>query len=134
LEVKSTRIGIQVPPLVVLPYNTMIYYPQLKSIHFHHCQETWHHLTSSGLSAGPIRESETDIRQAGGIPYLFRPWSTNLLVSRPDHTPKNRIVLPQRSIFNEWAQSAYLSIPIGGGIFNSVLHCVLFTHYSFLTT
>jgi len=65
LEVISTRIGIEVPPLVVLPYNTMIYYPQLKSTHFHHCWETWHHLTSSqlpsGLSARPIRASETDI-------------------------------------------------------------------------
>jgi len=37
LEVNSTRIGIEVPPLVVLPYNTMIYYPQLKSTYFHHC-------------------------------------------------------------------------------------------------
>jgi len=27
LEVNSIRIGIKVPPLVVLPYNTMIYYP-----------------------------------------------------------------------------------------------------------
>ena len=27
LEVNSTRIGVEVPALVVLPYNTMIYYP-----------------------------------------------------------------------------------------------------------
>jgi len=27
LEVNSTKIGIEVPPLAVLPYNTMIYYP-----------------------------------------------------------------------------------------------------------
>jgi len=36
LEVNSTRIGIEVPALVVLPYNTMIYYPYLKSTYFHH--------------------------------------------------------------------------------------------------
>jgi len=27
LEVNSTRISIAAPPLVILPYNTMIYYP-----------------------------------------------------------------------------------------------------------
>jgi len=27
LEVNSTRIGIEVPPLLVPPYNTMIYCP-----------------------------------------------------------------------------------------------------------
>jgi len=26
--------------LAVLPYNIMIYYPKLKSNHFHHCLET----------------------------------------------------------------------------------------------
>jgi len=55
LEVNSTRIGIEVPALVVLPYNTMIYYPYLKSTYFHHW-ETWHLSTNSqlpsGLSAG----------------------------------------------------------------------------------
>ena len=37
LEVNSTRIGIEVPALVVLPYNIMVYYPYLKSTYFHHC-------------------------------------------------------------------------------------------------
>jgi len=37
LEVNSTRIGVEVPPLEVLPNNTMIYYPLLKSTYFHHC-------------------------------------------------------------------------------------------------
>jgi len=37
LEVNSSRIGIEAPPLVVLPYNTMIYYPKLKAAYFHHC-------------------------------------------------------------------------------------------------
>jgi len=27
LEVNSTRIGVEVPHLVVLPHSTMIYYP-----------------------------------------------------------------------------------------------------------
>jgi len=40
------------------PYNTMVYYPKLKSNYVHHCWETWYHLTSSqlpsGLSAGPM--------------------------------------------------------------------------------
>ena len=26
-----------IPTLAVLPYNTMIYYPKLKSNYFHHC-------------------------------------------------------------------------------------------------
>jgi len=47
-----------IPTLAVLPYNTMIYYPQLRSNYFHHYWETWHHFTSSqllsGLSAGPM--------------------------------------------------------------------------------
>jgi len=47
-----------VPTLAVLPYNTMTYYLKLKSDYFHHCWETWHHLTNlqlpSGLSAGPM--------------------------------------------------------------------------------
>jgi len=34
LEVNSTRIAI---PLEVLPHNTMVYYPKLKSTYFHHC-------------------------------------------------------------------------------------------------
>jgi len=40
LEVNSTRIGT---PLEVLPHNSMIYYPKLKSNYLHHCWETWHH-------------------------------------------------------------------------------------------
>jgi len=47
-----------IPTLAVLPYNTMIYYPKLKSHCFHHCWETWHCLTSSQfpsrLSARPM--------------------------------------------------------------------------------
>jgi len=45
--------------LAVLPHNTVIYYAKLmlKSNHFRHCWQTWHHLASSqlpsGLSAGP---------------------------------------------------------------------------------
>jgi len=38
--------------VAVLPYNTMIYYPKLKSNYFHHCCETWHHFTSSQLHSG----------------------------------------------------------------------------------
>jgi len=42
--------------VAVLPYNTMVYYPKLKSNYFHLCWETWHHFRSSqlysGLSAG----------------------------------------------------------------------------------
>jgi len=44
--------------VAVLPYNTMIYYPNLKSNYFYHCWETWRHFTSSqlhsGLSAGSM--------------------------------------------------------------------------------
>jgi len=46
-----------IPTLAVLPYNTMIYYPKLKSNCVHHCWGIWHHLSSqlpSGLSAGPM--------------------------------------------------------------------------------
>jgi len=61
--------------VAVLPYNTMIHYPKLKSNYFHHCWEACHHLTSSQLlSAGPMFNdvdtaciSETKIRQADGI-------------------------------------------------------------------
>jgi len=37
---------------------------------------------------------------------------------------KNQLLLCQRSNFNQWAQSAYLLDPIGGGIFYSVLRVV----------
>jgi len=44
--------------VAVLPYETMICYPKLKSTNFHHCWETWESLRSpqlpSGLSAGPM--------------------------------------------------------------------------------
>jgi len=43
-----------IPILAVLPYNTMIYYPKKKSNYFHHCWETWHHLTSSQLPSGVV--------------------------------------------------------------------------------
>ena len=87
--------------VAVLPYNTMIYYPKLKSNYFHHSWETWHHFTSSqlhsGLSAGSMFNdmviacsSETKIRQADGIPWFFRPWSTSLLVN-VDQTTRQRI-------------------------------------------
>jgi len=56
----------------------------------------------------------------------------NQLVSEcgPDYTPKNQLLLCQRSNFNEWAQNAYLFVPSGDGIFYSVLcFWVLFTYY-----
>jgi len=31
--------------VAVLPYNTTIYFPKLKSNYFHHCWETWHYIT-----------------------------------------------------------------------------------------
>jgi len=43
---------------------------------------------------------------------------------------KNQVLLCQRSNFNKCAQSAYLLVPIGDGIFYSVLcivHISLFT-------
>ena len=39
LEVNRTKIGTKVPTLVVLPYNTTIFYPKLKyrlHTYFHH--------------------------------------------------------------------------------------------------
>jgi len=36
---------------------------------------------------------------------------------RSDHRPKNQLLLCQRNNFNEWAQSAYLLVPVGDGIF-----------------
>jgi len=58
MKVHEDIYGAYIPTLAVLPYNTMIYYPKLKSNCFHHCWEIWHHLTSSqlpsGLPAGPI--------------------------------------------------------------------------------
>jgi len=38
--------------VVVLPFNTMIQYSNLKSNYFHHSWEIWHHLTSSQLPLG----------------------------------------------------------------------------------
>jgi len=42
---------------------------------------------------------------------------------------KNQPLLCQRSNFNEWAQSAYLSVPIGDGIFSSILCIVHILHF-----
>jgi len=36
-----------IPSLSVLPYNTMIYYPKLKSNYFHHSWETFNKFTTS---------------------------------------------------------------------------------------
>jgi len=77
---------------LLVPYNTMIYYSKLKSNYFHHSWETWHHLTSSqlpsGLSAWPMfkwRGCRMRIgnhnKTSGWNTLIFRPWSTNLLVS-----------------------------------------------------
>jgi len=70
-----------IPTLALLPYNTMIYYPKLKSSCFQRCWETWHHLTNSqlpsGLSSGPMFKlrgyrmrirNQNKTRQADGIP------------------------------------------------------------------
>jgi len=58
LKVNSARIGMKVSTPVVLTYNTMIFYTELKSTYFNHCWDTWHHSTSSLLpsvfSAGPM--------------------------------------------------------------------------------
>jgi len=65
-------------------YNTMIYYPKLKSKCFHHCWETWHHLTSSQLSSWVSAGLMFKWRGYGmriGNQKFFRPWSANLLVS-----------------------------------------------------
>jgi len=45
-----------IPSLAVLPYDTMFYYPKLKSNYCHHCWETWPHFARlhSGLSAEPM--------------------------------------------------------------------------------
>jgi len=56
----------------------MIYHPKPKSTYFHHCWETWHHVTSSQLPSGCLQgrcsndvdtafTTETKIRQADGI-------------------------------------------------------------------
>jgi len=52
MKVHEDMYGVYIPTLAVLPYNTMIYYPKLKSNYFHHCWEIWHHLTSSQLPSG----------------------------------------------------------------------------------
>ena len=132
-----------IPTLAVLPYKTMIhYYPKLKFNYFHHCWETWHHLTSSqfppGLSAGPVFKdmdtscaSETKIRQADGIHWFFRPWSTNLLVS-VGQTKRQRInyfYVNEAISMSEHRQSAYLLVPIGDGIFYSVWCIVHILHF-----
>ena len=42
----------------------------------------------------------------------------------PDHMSKNHILLRHRSNFSEWAQSAYLSVPIGDGyLLQRVVYC-----------
>jgi len=67
------------------------------------------------------------------MPYLFKRWSTNLLVS-VGQTTRQRInyTFTSTKHFQRVAQSAYLSLLIGDGIFYSVPYCVLFAHYSFL--
>jgi len=37
MKVHEDMYGVYIPTLAVLPYNTMIYYPKLKSNYFHHC-------------------------------------------------------------------------------------------------
>jgi len=131
--------------LAVLPYNTMIYYPKLKSNYFHHCWETWHHWNKFTTSFGAVCSTDVQMtwiphaqrkpKQDKRMEYLkfFRPWSTDLIVS-VDQTTPHRINQTtrhrkscQRSNFNEWAQSTYLLVPIVDGIF----YIVLFTHNTF---
>jgi len=68
-------------------------------------------------------------KKSGWNTLIFRPWSTNLLVSVGQTTRQRINYLCQRNNFNEWAQSAYLLVAIGGGIFYSVLSIVHKLHF-----
>ena len=127
--------------VAVLPYNTMVCYSKLKSKYFHHCWETWHYLTSSqlpsGLPAGPMLKWRGHRMRIGNrnktsewISLIFQTLEY-LLISecRPDHTPKNQLPLCQQTSFNEWAQSAYLLVPIDDDIFSNVLCIVHILHF-----
>jgi len=59
MKVREDIYVAYTPTLAVLPYNTMIYYPKLKSNNFHHCWETWHQRldrldTKFATSFGPV--------------------------------------------------------------------------------
>ena len=70
-------------------------------------------------------------KTSGWNTLIFRPWSRLQLVDecRPAHKRKNQLLLCQRNNFNEWAQSGYLLVPIGNGIFSSVLCVVHILHF-----
>ena len=60
----------------------------------------------------------------------MRKGKSTILVSVGQATrQKNQVLLCQRSNFNERAQSAYLLVPIGDGIFYSVLCIVHILHF-----
>jgi len=118
-----------IPTLAVLPYNTVIYYPKIKSIYFHHCWETWHHLTSSQLPSGCLQDrcsNDVDTSCASETRYdkrmeylnFFTPWSA-ISECRPDHTPKKSTAFISTKQFH-WVSTERLLItvvPLGDGIF-----------------
>jgi len=144
LQVNSTRIGVKVPALVVLVYNTMIYHPKLKSTYFHHCWDAWHHLRIHNFLRGCLQgrcsndvdttcASETKIRQADGIPQFFRPWCTNLLVTvgQTTHQRINYFYVDEAISMREHRTPTY---QFQFAMVSLTVYSVLFAYYTFLPT
>jgi len=118
----------------------MIYHPKPKSTYFHHCWETWHHVTSSQLPSGCLQgrcsndvdtafTTETKIRQADGI-LNFIDLGVHLLVS-VDQTTRQKI---NYFYVNEAISKSHHRGPAYQfqlAMVSFTAYCVLFAYYNF---